>query len=80
VKESGLRYRPILTAPCRNGCPAHIDIPYYIGMIEAGLYDASLARILIKRRWPGFSAGSVSIPARKTVGGSRSTMLFRSGC
>lgn len=48
LPESGQRYRPILTAPCRNGCPAHIDIPYYIGMIEAGLYDASLARILEK--------------------------------
>ena len=43
--DNGLSYRPILTAPCRNGCPAHIDIPWYIGMIGAGNYEASLALI-----------------------------------
>ena len=45
VADNGLSYRPILTAPCRNGCPAHIDIPWYIGMIGAGNYEASLALI-----------------------------------
>lgn len=45
LPESGLNYRPVLTAPCRNGCPAHIDIPMYLGMISAGLYEASLAVI-----------------------------------
>ena len=43
--DSGLSYHSILTAPCRNGCPAHIDIPWYIGMIDAGNYEASLALI-----------------------------------
>ena len=36
-------YRPILTAPCRNGCPAHIDIPGYIEAIKEGDYELALA-------------------------------------
>lgn len=36
-------YRPILTAPCRNGCPAHINIPKYIECIREGNYEEALA-------------------------------------
>ena len=36
-------YRAILTAPCRNGCPAHIDIPGYIEAIKEGDYELALA-------------------------------------
>ena len=36
-------YHPILTAPCRNGCPAHIDIPRYIECIKEGKYEEALA-------------------------------------
>ncbi|NLA11721.1 MAG: FAD-dependent oxidoreductase [Firmicutes bacterium] len=43
--DNGLTYRSILTAPCRNGCPAHVDIPMYLGMIGAGNFEASLAVI-----------------------------------
>ena len=40
-----LTYRSLLTAPCRNGCPAHVDIPLYVGMISGGFYEESLAVI-----------------------------------
>ncbi len=36
-------YKAILTAPCRNGCPAHINIPGYIEAIKEGNYDLALA-------------------------------------
>lgn len=36
-------YHSILTAPCRNGCPAHIDIPRYIECIKEGNYEEALA-------------------------------------
>lgn len=35
-------YRSILTAPCRNGCPAHINIPGYIEAISEGDYEKAL--------------------------------------
>ncbi len=40
---NGLVYRPMLTAPCRNGCPAHINIPKYIECIKEGNYEEALA-------------------------------------
>ncbi|MFO7952377.1 MAG: FAD-dependent oxidoreductase [Bacillota bacterium] len=40
---NGLTYRPMLTAPCRNGCPAHINIPRYIECIKEGDYEGALA-------------------------------------
>ncbi len=43
--DDGLTYRSLLTAPCRNGCPAHVDIPLYIGLISGGFYEESLAVI-----------------------------------
>jgi formate dehydrogenase beta subunit len=43
-------YRSILTAPCRNGCPAHIDIPSYIRCIKEGFFEESLA--IIREKTP----------------------------
>lgn len=43
VSDQELVYHPILTAPCRNGCPAHIDIPRYIEYIREGSYEKALA-------------------------------------
>jgi len=43
VVEKEREYRPILTAPCRNGCPAHINIPKYIECIREGNYEEALA-------------------------------------
>ncbi len=40
---NGLTYRPMLTAPCRNGCPAHINIPRYIECIKEGDFEEALA-------------------------------------
>jgi len=36
-------YLPILSAPCQNGCPAHINIPKYIECIKEGNYEEALA-------------------------------------
>ena len=36
-------YETILTAPCRNGCPAHINIPGYLEAIGEGNYEEALA-------------------------------------
>ena len=41
--EKEREYRSILTAPCRNGCPAHINIPKYIECIREGNYEEALA-------------------------------------
>ncbi len=41
--SNNLSCRPILTAPCRNGCPAHINIPRYIECIKEGDYEEALA-------------------------------------
>ncbi|MGM0651691.1 MAG: FAD-dependent oxidoreductase [Bacillota bacterium] len=42
-KDGNYSYHPILTAPCRNGCPAHINIPAYIECIKEGDYEGALA-------------------------------------
>ncbi|HED24467.1 MAG TPA: FAD-dependent oxidoreductase, partial [Firmicutes bacterium] len=36
-------YRSVLTAPCRNGCPAHINVPGYIEAIKEGNFAEALA-------------------------------------
>ncbi len=38
-----VEYQAILTAPCRNGCPAHINIPGYLESIKEGNYEEALA-------------------------------------
>jgi formate dehydrogenase (NADP+) beta subunit len=43
AKTRGFEYRAILTAPCRNGCPSHINIPKYIECISEGNYEEALA-------------------------------------
>ncbi len=37
-----LYYHSLLTTPCQNGCPAHIDIYKYIGGIREGCYQEAL--------------------------------------
>ncbi len=41
--ENNFDYHPIMTAPCQNGCPAHINIPKYIACIKDGNYEEALA-------------------------------------
>lgn len=43
MMDNNLVYRPLLTAPCRNGCPSHINIPAYIECIKEGNYEEALA-------------------------------------
>ena len=50
IPENNFTYRSLLTAPCRNGCPAHINIPHYIGMLNGGFYEESLA--IIREKTP----------------------------
>ncbi len=40
---SNYDYRAVMTAPCRNGCPSHINIPKYIECIKEGNYEEALA-------------------------------------
>ncbi|MDZ4132048.1 MAG: FAD-dependent oxidoreductase [Dethiobacteria bacterium] len=41
--ETPAEFLSIMTAPCRNGCPAHINIPRYIECIREGNYEEALA-------------------------------------
>ncbi|MDN5346628.1 MAG: formate dehydrogenase beta subunit [Clostridia bacterium] len=43
--SKGYRYHKLYTAPCMQGCPAHIDIPRYIENIRRGDFEAALAAI-----------------------------------
>ncbi|MFU8794805.1 MAG: FAD-dependent oxidoreductase [Dethiobacteria bacterium] len=43
VSANSNEYKSILTAPCRNGCPSHINIPKYIECIKEGNYEEALA-------------------------------------
>ncbi len=36
-------FEAVSTAPCRNGCPAHINIPGYLESIKEGNYEEALA-------------------------------------
>lgn len=42
ASDAGI-YHAVLTAPCRNGCPAHIDIPSYIEAVKEKDYALALA-------------------------------------
>ena len=46
-------YHAIVTAPCIEACPAHLDIPSYIDAIRGGNYYDSLAIIARKNPLPG---------------------------
>jgi formate dehydrogenase (NADP+) beta subunit len=46
-------YHSIVTAPCIEACPAHLDIPSYVDAIRSGNYYDSLAIIGRKNPLPG---------------------------
>lgn len=46
------------TAPCISACPAHVDIPRYIGCLVNGQYENALETLLEKYPFPG-SCGRV---------------------
>ncbi|MEW5785641.1 MAG: FAD-dependent oxidoreductase [Bacillota bacterium] len=50
VSGGSFSYRSILTAPCQNGCPAHVNIPGYIRCIKEGCYEDSLG--IIREKTP----------------------------
>jgi formate dehydrogenase beta subunit len=59
------RYHPVADkeayiVPCKNACPAHIDIPRYLYFISQGKYNEALAVIREKVPFPG-SLGRVCI-------------------
>jgi len=59
------RYHAILNwegyvVPCRDACPAHIDIPRYVKLIGQGKYSEALAVVREKVPFPG-SLGRVCI-------------------
>ncbi|MFH1437197.1 MAG: FAD-dependent oxidoreductase [Pseudomonadota bacterium] len=49
-RSGALRYHAIVTSPCAEACPAHLDIPSYIDAIRSGNYYESLS--IIARRNP----------------------------
>ena len=53
-------YHSTVTAPCLNGCPAHVDIPCYLGNIREGHFEDSLATIREKTALAG-SLGRVCV-------------------
>ena len=46
------------TAPCREGCPIHQDIPAYLMRVKAGKYDEAL-EIITKRNALPFITGTI---------------------
>lgn len=52
------RIHSTTTAPCIAACPAHVDIPRYVGHVVDGKYDDALETLLEKYPFPG-SCGRV---------------------
>ncbi|MBF0506555.1 MAG: FAD-dependent oxidoreductase [Nitrospirae bacterium] len=48
--SSGYTYKSIITAPCMQACPIHLDIPKYIEEIKLGRFRESLE--VIRQRLP----------------------------
>ncbi len=46
------------TAPCREGCPIHQDIPAYLALVEEGKYEEAL-RVIIQRNPLPFITGTI---------------------
>ena len=46
-------YTAIVTAPCINACPAHLNIPAYIENIKLGQFNKSYSYVLDKCAMPG---------------------------
>lgn len=49
-KNSGYEYKSVVTAPCMQACPIHLDIPRYVEAIKFGRFRESLN--VIRRRLP----------------------------
>ncbi|NLC51502.1 MAG: FAD-dependent oxidoreductase [Firmicutes bacterium] len=49
-QKHNYRYRSIAAVPCANACPAHIRIPDYIGCVQEGKFEESLA--IIREKTP----------------------------
>lgn len=47
------RHKTVLTAPCQNACPIHLDIPGYVELIKGERYLESLALIRERGALPG---------------------------
>jgi len=48
-----LEFRSVLTAPCMQACPIHLDIPKYIEEIRFGRFEKSLEKIRERLPLPG---------------------------
>jgi len=46
-------YTSLVTAPCMNACPGHVDIPTYIEKIRLRQFDEGLSRVMEKCSMPG---------------------------
>ena len=57
-KNGTFQIHSLITAPCVSACPAHVDIPRYIGNVVNGQYNNALETLLEKYPFPG-SCGRV---------------------
>ncbi len=65
--------------PCVAICPAHVDIPGYVALVEEGRYADAIRLIRKTTRSQRPAVLSVSIPARRDAGETWSTMRSISG-
>ena len=47
------KYTSLVTAPCMNACPSHVDIPAYLEGIRMGRFDEALATVRKDCPMPG---------------------------
>lgn len=50
IEKSTFEYKSDLTAPCKQACPIHLDIPKYVEEIKYGRFEESLR--IIRERLP----------------------------
>ncbi|MCF8033213.1 MAG: FAD-dependent oxidoreductase [Desulfarculaceae bacterium] len=46
-------YQSLVTAPCINACPSHVDVPGYLEGIRLGRYDQAMAKVRNDCPMPG---------------------------
>ncbi len=51
--DQDYNFRSIMTAPCLHGCPAHVNIPHYVGCVKDSCFEDSLATIREKTMLAG---------------------------
>ena len=53
VSDNGFDFHSVLTAPCLHACPAHVNIPQYVGCVKDSNFEDALATIREKTMLAG---------------------------